>query len=92
MTVEDLLYTALVGKYIKDYQCLYYITECREGSLSGIKIDPEHLINPIDMEWVDIGNSISLEAEVISKSEFTSELEYAFKQIKNNIENEYFEK
>ena len=91
MTVEDLLYTALVGKYIKDYQCLYYITECEGGSLFGIKIEPEHPTNPINMEWVGTRNSISLEAEVISKSEFTSELEYAFKKIKNNIENEYFE-
>lgn len=26
MLVEELLAKALVGKYLKDYQCLYYIT------------------------------------------------------------------
>lgn len=26
MLVEELLAKALIGKYLKDYQCLYYIT------------------------------------------------------------------
>lgn len=43
MTIDKLIGEALVGKYIKDCQCLYCITEAEGCTVAGIKIDAEIL-------------------------------------------------
>lgn len=53
MTIDKLIGEALVGKYIKDCQCLYYITEAEGCTVAGIKIDTELMI-PIDLSLIHI--------------------------------------
>lgn len=92
MLVEELLAKALVGKYLKDYQCLYYITGAQNPEVYGIKIDPEHTRCFVNMEWMGEDVMQLLEAEIITEDEFKEELEKALKQIKNRILNEPIEK
>lgn len=89
MTIDKLIGEALVGKYIKDCQCLYYITEgC---TVAGIKIDTELMI-PIDMEWFDDVSNISFDAEILTKEEFIEELKQALNEIKTKITDEFIKK
>lgn len=82
----------MVGKYIKDYQCLYYIIEAGDdGTVSGIKIDAELAI-PINMEWLDGVSTISFNAEVITKEVFIEELKQVLNEIKTKITNEFIKK
>lgn len=92
MLVEELLAKALVGKYLKDYQCLYYITGAQNSGVYGIKIDPEHTRCFVDMEWMDTDVLQLSEAEIVTEDEFKEGLEKALQQIKNRILNEPIEK
>ena len=90
--MKKLIGEALVGKYIKDYQCLYYIIEAGDdGTVSGIKIDTELTI-PINMEWLDDISTISFNAEIITKEEFIEGLKQALIEIKTKITNEFIKK
>lgn len=90
--MKKLIGEALVGKYIKDYQCLYYIIEAGDdGTVSGIKIDAELAI-PINMEWLDDVSTISFNAEVITKEVFIEELKQVLNEIKTKIINEFIKK
>ena len=90
MLVEELLAKALVGKYLRDYQCLYYITGTQNPEVYGIKIDPARCF--VDMEWIGEDVMQLSEAEIITEDEFKEELEKALQQIKNRILNESIEK
>lgn len=91
MTIDTLIGEALVGKYIKDCQCLYYITEAEGCTVAGIKIDTELMI-PIDMEWFDDVSNISFDAEILTKEEFIGELKQALNEIKTKITDEFIKK
>lgn len=92
MLVEELLAKALVGKYLKDYQCLYYITGVQNPEVYGIKIDPEHTRCFVNMEWMGEDVIPLSEAKIITEDEFKEELEKALQQIKNRILNEAVQK
>lgn len=92
MLVEELLAKALVGKYLKDYQCLYYITGAQNSEVYGIKIDPEHTRCFVNMEWMGEDVIPLSEAKIITEDEFKEELEKALQQIKNRILNEAVQK
>ena len=90
--MKKLIGEALVGKYIKDCQCLYYIIEAEDdGTVYGIKIDAEFII-PINMEWIDDVSTISFNAEIITKEEFIEGLKQALIEIKTKITNEFIKK
>lgn len=91
MTVYNLIAEALVGKYIKDYQCLYYITEASGCNIAGIEINPE-LMCPVNMEWYGEVYDMDSSAQILTREEFMKELDKSLSEIKTKITDEFIKK
>lgn len=89
--LSEFIAKSLEGKYLRDYQCLYYIKESDEGTVYGIEINP-CLEVPINKDWYTDIDDIDLSSILLTKEEFIKELEKSLTEIKEKIIDEFIQK
>lgn len=91
MNMPELFAKSLEGKFVKEYQRLYHITDSLNQRIFGYCVDPNNLERPIDGEFFQDSDYFDYDAEILTKEEFIVELDKALETIKTYILNDYSE-